>query len=106
MDFKYQHGCRKLKITHLGFADDLIVFSHGDCDSVKVIKETLDEFSRFFGLKVNMQKSTIFFVGLSMPEQDNIVQILPFTIGRLPVRYLGVPLVTKKLSASDCKPLI
>lgn len=104
--FKYHHGCKKLKITHLGFADDLIVFSHGDIKSVKVIKETLEEFSNLSGLKVNMQKSTIFFGGLSKPEQESIVQVLPFTIGKLPVRYLGVPMITKKLSISDCKPLI
>lgn len=105
-DFTYHQGCRKLKITHLGFADDLIVFSHGDCNSVKVIKKTLDEFSQFSGLKVNMQKSTIFFGGLSIPEQVNIVQILLFTIGKLPVRYLGVPLITKKISVTECKPLV
>lgn len=34
MSFKYHQGCKKLKITHLGFADDLIVFSHGDIQSV------------------------------------------------------------------------
>ena len=105
-EFKYHQGCKKLKITHLGFADDLIVFSHGDNQSVKVIKDTLEEFSSVSGLKVNLQKSTIFFGGLSKPEQDNILQILPFTIGKLPVRYLGVHLITKKLSIKDCKPLV
>ena len=34
------------------------------------------------------------------------MQILPFTIGKLPVRYLGVPLITKKLGVKECKPLI
>ena len=90
-----------LRITHLGFADDLIVFSHGDVHSVKVIKDTLEDSSKFSGLKVNMQKSTIFFGGLSMPEQERIIQILPFTIGRLSVRYLGVPLITKQLNIKD-----
>lgn len=60
MDFKYHQGWKKLKVTHLGFADDLIVIGHGDCNSVRVIKETMEEFSNYSGLKVNMQKSTIF----------------------------------------------
>ena len=104
--FKYHQGCKNLKITHLGFVADLIVFSHGDCRSVSVIKKTIEEFSIYFGLKVNMQKSSIFFGGLFVPEQTAITQILPFTIGKLPIRYLGVSLITKQLSATDCKPLI
>ena len=28
--FKYHFGCKKLRITHLCFADDLLVFCHGD----------------------------------------------------------------------------
>ncbi|GJW54813.1 RNA-directed DNA polymerase, eukaryota, reverse transcriptase zinc-binding domain protein [Tanacetum coccineum] len=103
--FKYHQGCKKLGITHLCFADDLLVFCHEDCESVGVIKKTLEEFSKYSGLKPNMQKSTMFFGGLSVPEQENLLQIIPFSIGRLPVRYLGVPLVTKQISVKDCKPL-
>ncbi|GKB72091.1 hypothetical protein Tco_0933503 [Tanacetum coccineum] len=51
-------------------------------------------------------KSTIFFGGLTSAEQQNILDIIPFSIGKLPVRYLGVPFITKKLSTSDCKPII
>ncbi|GJT68149.1 RNA-directed DNA polymerase, eukaryota, reverse transcriptase zinc-binding domain protein [Tanacetum coccineum] len=105
-EFRYHFGCKNLKITHLCFADDLLVFCNGDIESVKVIKKSLEEFSGLSGLVPNMQKSTIFFGGLSSIEQQNILNIIPFTIGKLPVRYLGVPLITKKLSVNDCKPLI
>lgn len=33
-------------------------------------------------------------------------QVPSFTIGELPVRYLGLPLITKQLTHSDCLPLI
>ncbi|GJR80695.1 RNA-directed DNA polymerase, eukaryota, reverse transcriptase zinc-binding domain protein [Tanacetum coccineum] len=104
--FKYHYSCKSLKITHLCFADDLLVFCNRDQESVKVIKESLDEFSGVSGLVPNMQKSTIFFGGLSNAEQQVILNIIPFTVGKLPVRYLGVPLITKKISINDCKPLI
>ncbi|GJW02174.1 RNA-directed DNA polymerase, eukaryota, reverse transcriptase zinc-binding domain protein [Tanacetum coccineum] len=104
--FKYHQGCKKCKITHLCFADDLLVFCHGDRDSVRVIKKSLDEFSGFSGLLPNMQKSTIFFRGLSYLEQAMILDIIPFSVGRLLVKYLGVPLITKQISSNDCKPLI
>lgn len=51
-------------------------------------------------------RKAVFFGGLSIEEQINILNILPFAIGKLPMRYLGVPLITKKISAVDCKPLI
>nr|GEY75356.1 hypothetical protein [Tanacetum cinerariifolium] len=104
--FKYHQGCKKCKITHLCFADDLLVFCHGDRDSVRVIKKSLDEFNSFSGLLPNMQKSTISFGGLLNLEQAMILDIIPFTIGRLPVKYLRAPLVTKQISSNDCKPLI
>ncbi|GJY45770.1 RNA-directed DNA polymerase, eukaryota, reverse transcriptase zinc-binding domain protein [Tanacetum coccineum] len=104
--FKYHCVCKNLKITHLCFADDLLVFCHGNSESVKVMKKSLDEFSERSGLLPNMQKSTIFFGGLSSAEHQSITNIIPFSVRKLPVRYLGIPLLTKKLSISDCKPLI
>ncbi|GKE53059.1 RNA-directed DNA polymerase, eukaryota, reverse transcriptase zinc-binding domain protein [Tanacetum coccineum] len=37
--FKFQKGCNDMKLTHLSFVDDLLVISHGDVNSIKVIKE-------------------------------------------------------------------
>ncbi|GJR96166.1 RNA-directed DNA polymerase, eukaryota, reverse transcriptase zinc-binding domain protein [Tanacetum coccineum] len=71
-----------------------------------VIKKSLDEFSGLSGLLPNMQKSIVFFGGLSNAEQQNILNNIPFPVGKLPVRYLGVPLITKQISISNCKPLI
>ncbi|GKB49651.1 RNA-directed DNA polymerase, eukaryota, reverse transcriptase zinc-binding domain protein [Tanacetum coccineum] len=103
MGFQYHFVCKNLKITHLCFADDLLVFCHEDTQSVGIIKKSLDEFSEH---TPNMHKSTIFFGGLSNAEQQNILNLMPFTVGRLPVKYLGVPLITKQISISDCKPLV
>ncbi|GKE29845.1 RNA-directed DNA polymerase, eukaryota, reverse transcriptase zinc-binding domain protein [Tanacetum coccineum] len=64
-EFKYHQRCQKLGITHLCFADDLLVFCHGDHKSVNVIKKALEEFSSYSGLKANMSKSTVFFGGLT-----------------------------------------
>ncbi|GJU46796.1 RNA-directed DNA polymerase, eukaryota, reverse transcriptase zinc-binding domain protein [Tanacetum coccineum] len=58
--FKYHYGCKNLKITHMCFIGDLLVFCHGDPESVKVMKKSLNEFSGYSGLLPNLQKSTIF----------------------------------------------
>lgn len=37
---------------------------------------------------------------------SNIPDCLEFKEGHLPIRYLGLPLISGKLSAHECKPLI
>ncbi|GJZ48772.1 RNA-directed DNA polymerase, eukaryota, reverse transcriptase zinc-binding domain protein [Tanacetum coccineum] len=104
--FKYHFGCKKLQITHLYFAGDLLVLYHRDSTSVKVIKSALEDFSKISGLHPNLGKSTIFYGSMDNIYIANVLNILPFKRGKLLVRYLGVPLVSKKLGVKDCKGLI
>ncbi|GJT05644.1 hypothetical protein Tco_0840106 [Tanacetum coccineum] len=53
----------------------------------------LDEFSVCFGLHPNHSKSTVFFGSMKEDECSAISVILPFVAGKLPVRYLSVPLI-------------
>ncbi|KAL0456550.1 UNVERIFIED_CONTAM: hypothetical protein Slati_0994200 [Sesamum latifolium] len=53
-------SCEKLKITHLLFADDLMLFSRGDLPSIHLLMECLQEFRDVSGLAVNTTKSSIF----------------------------------------------
>ncbi|PWA81086.1 reverse transcriptase domain, Reverse transcriptase zinc-binding domain protein [Artemisia annua] len=48
-DFHYHFGCKEMKITHVCFADDLLVMCHGDVGSVNTIKCALEEFSAYSG---------------------------------------------------------
>nr|GEW18488.1 RNA-directed DNA polymerase, eukaryota, reverse transcriptase zinc-binding domain protein [Tanacetum cinerariifolium] len=80
--------------------------SHGDPVFVKVIKDSLEEFGRCSGLLQNFSKSIIFFGGLNVEDQQNLLEILSFTKGSLRVKYLGVPLITKRLGVNDCRALI
>nr|XP_043611998.1 uncharacterized protein LOC122583683 [Erigeron canadensis] len=106
-EFRYHYGCKELKLSHMCFADDLLVICKGNCGSLKVVKKSLDEFSEISSFRPNMGKSTIFFGCLNDREKGELLDILPFKCGRLPVRYLGVPLLDKKkLGVKDCKVLI
>ncbi|GKB24354.1 RNA-directed DNA polymerase, eukaryota, reverse transcriptase zinc-binding domain protein [Tanacetum coccineum] len=100
-NFKYHFGCKKLKITHLCFADDLLMLCHGDPTSIKTIKRSLKKFSKISGLHPKMSKSTMFCCSLNEEEKKLFLSILPFQIRRLPVRYLGVPLIDKKIVLSS-----
>ncbi|GJT95362.1 RNA-directed DNA polymerase, eukaryota, reverse transcriptase zinc-binding domain protein [Tanacetum coccineum] len=105
-EFKYHLGCKEINLSHMCFADDLLVLCNGNKGSLEVVKRSLDEFSHVSGLNPNLGKSIIFFGSIKDSEKVELLKILPFKCGKLPVRYLGVPLLSKKLSVKDCKPLI
>nr|GEZ90904.1 hypothetical protein [Tanacetum cinerariifolium] len=78
-----------------------------DENSIKVIiKESLWEFSRESGLLPNMDKSIIFFRSVNEMMRHKISKVLPFKVGKLPVKYLGIPLLAKILGVKDCKCLV
>nr|GEU43632.1 hypothetical protein [Tanacetum cinerariifolium] len=106
IDFRFHYGCKELKITHLGFADDLMVFCYSDVKSIKIVKGTIGEFCKYSGLHPNMWKSTIFFGSISDQLRQEILRIIPFQMGKLPMKYLSVPLLAKCLGVADCQVLI
>ncbi|GJZ51477.1 RNA-directed DNA polymerase, eukaryota, reverse transcriptase zinc-binding domain protein [Tanacetum coccineum] len=102
-EFKYHKGCKDFKITHLCFVDDLVVLCHGDKKSVEVIKDSLEEFSSYSSLLPNPSKSTVFFGNVGNDERVEILSIMPFSVGTPPVKYSGVPLITKRLGIKLCR---
>ena len=103
---KYHSRCTKMRLTHLSFADDLLIFIDGSLDSVQQVLQVLHEFEMRSGLAVSFQKTSFFASGMSDQEIDTIKASTGMTCGKLPVRYLGVPLSSKKLNLSNCEPLI
>ncbi|XP_058185632.1 uncharacterized protein LOC131302856 [Rhododendron vialii] len=77
--------------------DDLFLMSSADCGSLCVYKSALDEFYLFSGFKPNLQRSQIFFSGFDEDLKGALLDILPIPEGHLPVRYLGVPLISSRL---------
>ncbi|GJW86624.1 hypothetical protein Tco_0161964 [Tanacetum coccineum] len=104
--FTYHRYCSNMELINLCFADDLFLFANGDVDSVRVIKDALFEFKEASGLVPSLPKSTAYFCNVLNCTKSVILQILPFEEGRLPVKYLGVPLVSSRLIFRDCKELI
>ncbi|GJS97584.1 hypothetical protein Tco_0804552 [Tanacetum coccineum] len=70
-------------------------------NQIMVIKNSLDEFSSFSGLIPNMEKSTVFFRGLSNAEQQNILNIIPFLVGKLPIRWCSVSPLSEFIGTRD-----
>ncbi|XP_028110090.1 uncharacterized protein LOC114308656 [Camellia sinensis] len=57
--FKFHWRCDKTKIVTSLFADDLMIFSKGDPETVNLIMQGLDEFRRLSGLTPSPNKSNI-----------------------------------------------
>jgi len=104
--FKYHWRCKQNSITHLCFADDLMLFCHADTSSVAILKDSLNEFSSISGLKINLAKSSIYLTGIGDQLHSAIREQVGFQQSALPVRYLGVPLITTRLTHADCLPLV
>ena len=71
--FKVHPGCQNLSLTHLCFADDLMVFVEGSKDSVQGAISVFDEFEVWSGLSISVEKSTIFMAGVSVDEKRSIL---------------------------------
>ena len=101
----YHPYCQEVQLTHICFADDLLVFSDGKKSSVEGILHVFKEFASMSGLHISLEKSTLFLAGVC-EDREAILAQFPFEVGTLPVRYLGVPLLTKRMTSSDYSPLI
>ena len=58
--FQFYPHCARQQITHLSFADDLLIFVAADIQSIQIIMDALDEFKGLSGLSVNQSKSEVF----------------------------------------------
>ncbi|XP_022019843.1 uncharacterized protein LOC110919900 [Helianthus annuus] len=104
--FRFHNKCEKQMIINVCFADDLFLFTRGDVGSVKVIMRSLQKFEKVSGLVPSNTKSTIFFCNVPLATKNRIVDMVPFDEGKLPIKYLGVPLLASRLLIKDCKILV
>jgi hypothetical protein len=80
-----------INISHLLFADDILVFCEANPDHLRFLRVLLVCFEAVSSLKVNLAKSLLVPVG----NVDNVVElasILGCGTSSLPLKYLGMPL--------------
>ena len=72
-DFNFHPKCERLELTHLMFADNLLLFAREDHRSVTKIMKAFRKFSRAFGLEASIEKSCIYFAGVRREDATDIV---------------------------------
>lgn len=97
----YHPRCKNILLSHLCFADDVLVFTDGTKRSVEGILEVFKDFASVSGLKISLEKSTMYTAGLQESTKEDILTTFPFSSGQLPVRYLGLYLLTKRMTVND-----
>ena len=94
-----------VRISHLLFADDTILFCDASRDQLLSIRLALSCFQAFTGLKVNVGKSEIVPVW-EVGNIGDLVDILRCRVGSLPMKYLGMPLGTSFKTTSIWNPIL
>lgn len=105
-DFNYHPQCDRHKITHLAFADDLMLFSRGDEGSIQVLMDSMKDFGDTMVLKLNIAKSNIYLAGVNDRDSQGILELSRLIRGDYPFRYLGVPIVLERMKVIHYPPLL
>lgn len=94
------------KISHLQYADDMILFCSPNIDCLMSIKSTFIVFQLASGLQENFHKSSI--IGLNVEKSWLQVAAcnLLCKIGELPFTYLGLPIGGNSSSIASWDPIL
>ncbi|KAG8368848.1 hypothetical protein BUALT_Bualt15G0089400 [Buddleja alternifolia] len=89
-------------ISHMFFADDIILAAKANEKSARSIQKTLDLFCKASGLKVSLAKSTVYFAPRTAPSvRGDMVEILNFQPTSHLGKYLGVNINHSRNSSSN-----
>ena len=79
-------------ISHLLFADDLILFAKAISSEANILKSILDQYCSWSGQAINISKSSIHFSKNTASSTINsISSILPYKRALISSKYLGLP---------------
>ncbi|XP_027098892.2 uncharacterized protein [Coffea arabica] len=99
LGFKVPYGCPS--ITHLAFADDVLIFANGSSSSLKDIMQVLEMYQRCSGQLISAQKNGyLVHPSLSLARRRVIERVTGFTWQPFPIRYLGFPLYFGRCKSS------
>lgn len=90
-------------LTHLQYADDTILFMELSDSNILIVKFLLYCYEAMSGMKINYQKSEVIVVGAEEGESKRVADLFNCQVGSLPIKYLGLPVSDKKLTATDLR---
>jgi hypothetical protein len=89
-------------LSHLLFADDVLLFIKAKSSQCKVVSEIFEEFSKASGLKINLSKSRAFFSsGTPQAKIQKLTAISGIRSTTSLDKYLGFPILKGRPKRSD-----
>ncbi|CAI0395299.1 unnamed protein product [Linum tenue] len=95
-----------MAMSHLCFADNLLIFAEGSGQAINSVKQIMQSFYMLSGLRCNPSTCEIYFGGESWKYKQNVIDLTGFKEGALLVRCLGLPLHSGKLTGKEYDVLI
>ncbi|KAA3486303.1 LINE-1 reverse transcriptase isogeny [Gossypium australe] len=94
-------------VSHLFFADDLVIFCKAHLDQAQLLDDILNKFRETLGHRISVRKSNVFFSKVTTGEVRNqINQMFRFQEVQNLGRYLGVPLLHKRVTKNTLSFLV
>jgi hypothetical protein len=94
-------------LSHLLFADDVLLFTKAKKSQIKFIKDLFDHFSKASGLKINLSKSRAFYSsGIPHRIIQNLTSISGIRSTTSLDKYLGFPILKARAKKSDFHSVI
>uniref|UniRef100_A0A803Q9D0 Reverse transcriptase domain-containing protein n=1 Tax=Cannabis sativa TaxID=3483 RepID=A0A803Q9D0_CANSA len=94
-------------ITHLMFADDVVLFGQATIKEAQAFMECLQTYCAWSGQAVNLRKSTVFFSkGVPRNRINDITSLLGMCKMKNDASYLGIPLFRSKKRSNDMQYLV
>lgn len=100
------HDFREGGILSLQYADDTILFSSSDISHLTNLKQILLWYEQISGMRINFHKSEVIPMNLEEEDIHTVSHIFNCSIGKFPIKYLGVPFHYEKLAREDIQPLV
>ncbi|KAF9594838.1 hypothetical protein IFM89_034821 [Coptis chinensis] len=105
-NINYHSKCRRVEVTHLRFADDVLLLCKGEASSMERVKAVMQSFFELIGLKLNVNKTSLLTGSLSPAASMDLAGILGVKLVSPPIKYLGLPLTAARIDDARVAELI
>lgn len=99
-------GDNKVMLSHLQFADDATFFGVSSSENAKTLMPILQCFEQVSGLKINLQKTKVYGVGVPMDSVIPLATATGCSATNLPFTYLGLPVGLNMSRRKSWEPVV